>query len=61
MSKLAHSCQATMDAIEFNALLNDGCSQDEAFEIMHEAGMENVTWCRALNDEYMQWIYINIK
>lgn len=60
MSKLAHSCQETMDEIEQRALF-DECGDDEAFEILADAGVDVIKWSASLNDEYMRWIYLNIK
>lgn len=66
MSKLAHSNQETMDEIEQRALFSrdeDGykMSQSEAFEIIHAAGVDEIKWNSALDDEYTHWQYINIK
>lgn len=61
MSKLAHSNEETMQQIEWNAMMEDGISKDEAFEILHAAGVDEITWNRALDDEYTHWVYVNIK
>lgn len=36
-------------------------SQDEAFEILAAAGVDEIKWDTGLNNEYMTWIYLNIK
>lgn len=66
MSKLAHSNQETMDEIEQRSLFQrdeDGykMSDKEAFEILHENGVDEIKWDSALQTEYMQWVYFNIK
>lgn len=61
MSKLAHSNEPTMHQIEWNAMMQDGMSEDEAFECLDAAGVDEITWSNSLNREYMQWVYFNIK
>ncbi len=65
MSKLAHSNQDTMDEIEQRALFTldpeNRISESEAFEILDAAGIDEIKWDAGLNNEYMQWIYLNIK
>lgn len=64
MSKLAHSNEATMTQIEIkNAYAN--MSENEFFEHMDEHGINPDDIEKALGggvlEEYMAWIYINIK
>lgn len=63
MSKLSHSNQDTMEEIEMRALFSasSDISQDEAFEILAAAGVDEIKWDTGLNNEYMTWIYLNIK
>lgn len=63
MSKLAHSCQETMDEIEQRALFDygNGISEDEAFEILDAAGVDEIKWSNSLNNEYALWMYLNLK
>jgi len=63
MSKLAHSCQETMDEIEQRALfaIDSDISEDEAFEILDANGVDEIKWSKRLNNDYMHWIYLNIK
>lgn len=64
MSKLAHSNEATMTQIEIKAAY-DEMSENEFFEHIDMHCVEVDDLKAALGDgvvnEYMQWIYINIK
>lgn len=63
MSKLAHSNQETMDEIEQRALfdIDSDISENEAFEIIHAAGVDEIKWSKSLNNDYMTWMYLYIK
>lgn len=66
MSKLAHSCEETMEEIEQRGLFQRGesgyrMSDAEAFETLHAAGVDEIKWDEALQGEYTQWVYFNIK
>jgi hypothetical protein len=49
-----------MDEIEQRALFDD-MSDDEAFETLCDAGVEEIKWSESRQIEYMNWIYLNIK
>jgi hypothetical protein len=66
MGKLAHSNEATMDEIEQRSLFqrDEGgyrMSDKEAFEILFDADVSEIKWDSALNAEFVQWQYFNIK
>ena len=66
MSKLANSNEATMLEIEQRALFkpdesNHRISDHEAFQTLHDAGIDKIKWDKALNDQYTRWVYFNIK
>ena len=61
MSKLAHSCQETMDEIEQRAHYEDCRSDDEFFEDLDAAGIDEIKWDESLNQDYAQWMYFNLK
>lgn len=64
MSKLAHSNEYTMDLIEIKNAY-DELSESEFFELMdcHSIGPDDIEKAlgRDLTNEYMNWIYLNIK
>ena len=64
MSKLAHSNEYTMNLIEIKNAYNE-LSENEFFELMDSYSVEPDDIKKALGDgivnEYMQWIYLNIK
>lgn len=66
MSKLAHSNEATMSEIEQRALFQRDesgyrMSEKEAFEVLFNADISEITWDSTLNGEFIQWQYFNIK
>jgi hypothetical protein len=63
MSRLAHSNDDTMEEIEQRALFDhdSDINEDEAFEILHAAGVDEIKWSDSLNNSYIQWVYFNIK
>ena len=60
MSKVKN---AYHDEIEARSLfsLESPLSEDEAFEVLSEAGVDEITWSACLNNAYAQWQYINLK
>lgn len=66
MSKLAHSNEETMAEIEQRALFKPDengyrLSDKEAFEMLFDNGVNEIKWDSALNGEFIQWQYFNIK
>lgn len=64
MSRLAHSNEETMDIIEIRKAYDD-LSEDEFFEVMDSGSVtpEEIEKAlgKSLTNEYLNWIYINIK
>jgi hypothetical protein len=54
------SDQYNLDEAEQRALFDD-MSDDEAFENLDAWGVDEIKWSKSLNNEYMNWIYLNIK
>lgn len=61
MSKLAHSNQETMDEINQRNRYSECHNDDEFFEELDAAGIDEIKWSDSLNNQYMQWIYLHIK
>lgn len=41
--------------------LESDVSEDEAFEILCAAGVDEIKWSNSLNNDYVQWMYFNLK
>ena len=41
--------------------IDSDVSEDEAFEILSDAGVEEIKWSNSLDNEYHLWTYINLK
>lgn len=63
MSKLAHSNEEMMLEIEQRALfaIDSDLSEDEAFEILSAAGIDEIKWSKSLDYDYAKWMYFNLK
>lgn len=51
------------DEIEQRALfaIDSDVSEDEAFEMLDAAGIDEIKWSPRLNNDYANWMYLNVK
>lgn len=49
------------DEIEQRADYADCHNENEFFERLDEAGVDEIKWSKSLNNNYQQWIYLTIK